>query len=209
MRIKKLDTLAFSLTELVIAVALSVILFAGVASFYNAARSVYASGIWSQTLQDAANIVLSKIIAGESEAGIVYRLATSSAYTIANGTAPNALYTCGGNPQAAPCNTANPFSELYFCQNNPQTNPCGVTNLTARWYYLNNTGTAVIYHHPTTGGATVEETIYTAPPAATLTLRFSPAAVTNPNNVAEIDVALNQNNTSGAASTYVLMRNHP
>jgi hypothetical protein len=80
-----------------------------------------------------------------------------------------------------------------------------------------------MYHHPAAGGGTIEENIYTAPAASTLTLRFSPAEVGSPlapsSNVVEIDVALIKNlsvnitnkrlATSGTASTFVLLRNHP
>ena len=77
---------------------------------------------------------------------------------------------------------------------------CNYADNTVRWYYLNSAGTAVIYHHPTSGGGTVDENIYTAPAGSTLTLRFSPAQQNNPApppatltlpNVIEIDVALN------------------
>ena len=213
---------AFSLIELMVAVAITVLLMTGVYGFYNAASQSYSSGISGQTLQDGADIVLSKIIEGETESGAVYRLSTAVSYMIPNGTA-NALYTCGGAPQAAPCNTgdnnSNTFVELYYCQNSPCSQSGGVNNSTARWYYLNSAGTAVMYHHPAVGGGTIEENIYTAPAASTLTLRFSPAAVSTPLNVVEIDVALTKNLSAnitnkrlaatGAASTFVLLRNHP
>jgi prepilin-type N-terminal cleavage/methylation domain-containing protein len=213
---------AFTFIELIVAVAITVLLMTGVYGFYNAASQSYSSGISGQTLQDGADIVLSKIIEGETESGAVYRLSTAVSYMIPNGTA-NALYTCGGAPQAAPCNTgdnnSNTFVELYYCQDNP----CSATDSSARWYYLNSTGTAVMYHYP---GEIQDTAIYTAPKGSALTLRFSPAqynSLTIP-NVVEIDVALRQNlsaatvvtNTrlsttsgSGAASTFVLLRNHP
>ena len=43
---------------------------------------------------------------------------------------------------------------------------------TARWYYLNSTGTAVIYHHPTSNGGTIEENIYTAPAKTSHNIAF-------------------------------------
>jgi len=196
---------AFSLVELMMAVAFSVLLMTGVYGFYNAASQSYSSGISGQTLQDGTNIVLSKIIKGETESSVVYRLATSVSYRIPNGSA-NYLYSCGGSPQVAPCNANNTSGELYYCQDSP----CGGANdATARWYYLNSAGTSVIYHHPAATGGTTEENIYTAPAGSTLTLRFSPAAVNTPLNVVEIDVALSGRRTTGAASTFVLLRDHP
>ena len=97
---------AFTLVEMMISVAFSVLLMAGVFGFYNMANQDYSSGISGQTFQDGTNIVLSKIIAGEAESGVVYRLPTANSYMIPNGAA-NFLYTCGGAPQAAPCNASN------------------------------------------------------------------------------------------------------
>jgi hypothetical protein len=207
---------AFSLVELMIAVAFSVLLLTGVYGFYNTASQSYSSGVSAQTLQDGADIVLGKIIEGETESGVVYRLSSAVSYMIPNGAA-NALYSCGSAPQVAPCNANNLFSELYYCQDSP----CLGANdaKVARWYYLNSAGTAVIYHHPASNGGTTEEPIYTAPAGSTLTLRFSPAAVGAPLNVVEIDASLTKNLSaritnkrlaaSGSASTFVLLRNHP
>ena len=224
---------AFTLVEMMIAVTFSVFLLAGVCSFYNSASQTYSAGISGQTLQDGANTIISKIAEGETESGVVYRLSTASTFTFANGTSTNttnSLYTCGGTSQVLPCNSSNPASEIYYCQDNPvlTCTPPGVlcncnpvTDNTARWYYLNSTGTSVLYHHPTSGGKTVEETLFTAPKGSSLTLRFSPAQANGATlpNVIEIDVALTQNlsanitnkrlATSGAASTFVLVRNHP
>lgn len=216
----------FTSIELVMAVALSVVLMTGVYGFFTASNQSYSTGVSAQNLQGGVNTALSKIIEGETESGTVYRLSTAVTYTVActSNCAPNPVvsYTCGGNQQNSPCNTNNPFGELYFCQDDlTQNNPAGYCNYndaTARWYYLNSAGTAVIYHHPKTGGGTIEETLYTAPTGSTLTLRFSGAAVNNSSHVVEIDIALTQilaaNITnkklavSGAASTFVLLRGH-
>ena len=187
-----MDHHAFTLTEMMIAVAFSVLLLTGVYNFFNTSRQVYVSGVSAQTLQNAADTVLNKIIEGESESGTVYRLSTAVSYMIPNGSA-NALYSCGGSPQSTPCNTSNTFSELYYCQDSPCT---GSSDPTARWYYLDGTSTSVIYHHPNSSGGTVEENIYTAPTGSSLTLRFSPALLGTPQckhpNVVEIDVALHK-----------------
>lgn len=203
-----------TLTEMMIGLAFTLFLMAGVYGFYNTASQDYSSGVSGQNLQDGANIALSKIIAGETESGIVFRLSTAISYMIPNG-GVNALYTCGGAAQAAPCNAANPFGELYYCQDSPCTN----NDATARWYYLNKAGTSIVYHHPKNNG-TVEETIYTAPAGSTLSLRFAPATsngVVLP-NVVEIDMDLAETMspkitnkrlaTSGDVSTFVLLRNH-
>jgi len=210
----QIDRHAFTLVEMVMAVAFSVLLLTAVYGFYNVSSQSFFSGVSGQTLQDGANIVLSKITEGETESGTVYRLSTGTSYMIPNGSS-NELYSCGGSPQASPCNANNSFSEVYYCQDNPCN---GANDLTARWYYLNSDGSSVIYHHPAPGSGTVDENIYTAPSGSTLTLRFSPAAVSTPLNVIEIDVALITNlasnitnqrlATTGAASTFVLLRNH-
>ena len=213
---------AFTLVEIMMAVTFTTFLMIGIYSFYNAASQTYSSGMSSQTFQDGANIVISKIIEGEMESGTIYRLSTSNTYTIADGSATafsNSKYKCTGGPQTAPCNALNTASELYFCQDDPFNNTpssnCNFNDNTARWYYLNSSGTSVIYHHPS-GAGTVEEKIYTAPQGSTLSLRFSPAT-TNPSFDVEIDVAVTQNLSqgennnrviSGAASTVLLLRNH-
>ena len=196
----RLNNKAFSLVELMMGVAFSLLLLAGVYGFYNVSSQSYSSGISGQHLQDAANIVLSKIISGAQETdGNTYRLASAVSYFIPNNN-PNILYYC----QASPCTAAEP---------------------TARWYTLDPTNTKVLYYHPTSNPLGYD-IVYTAPEGSSFfneqtnskTLRFSPAAVTVPANVVEIDVALNKilaaNITnkklavSGAASTFVLLRNH-
>jgi len=198
---------------LMIAVGFSVLLLTGVYGFYNVASQSYSTGISGQALQDSANIIISKIIEGKTESTGVYRLATAVSYMIPNGSA-NELYTCGGSPQQLSCNLSNPYSEIYYCQDSP----CTSSDPQARWYYLNSSGTAVMYHHPTSGGASVDETVFSAPAGSSITLRFSPASVSTPLNVVEIDTALNENlaaditnkklAVSGSASTFVLLRNH-
>lgn len=211
----RLNNRAFSLVELMMAVTFTVLLMSGVFAFYNSASQSYSAGVSGQTLQDGANTVISKIIEGETESNVVYRLSMAVSYLIPNG-GVNELYSCGASPQVAPCNASNAFSELYYCQDSP----CGgASDNTARWYYLDKTGTSLIYHHPSSNGKTIEENIFTAPTGSSLTLRFAPAAVSTPLNVVEIDVALTQNlsenitnqrlATSGAASTFVLLRDHP
>ena len=99
------------------------------------------------------------------------------------------------------------ISELHFTG----------TDGTERWFRLDNTSTSVIYHYPTSAGTT-DETIYTAPSGATITLRFStPVGPQYSGVVVGIDVAIFQNQSisgaiktvSGSASTYVNIRNHP
>jgi hypothetical protein len=189
---------AFSLVELMVAVTFSVLLLTGVYSFYTVSSQSYSYGISGQTLQDGANIVLSKIIEGATEAnGTVYRLSTSVSY-----------YIPTGNPNI-----------LYYCQDSP----CSSADTTARWYTLDPTNRKVLYYHPTSNPLGYD-VIYSAPAGSSFlnpvsnskTLRFSPATGT-PLNVVEIDVALTKNISggtttrlanNGSASTFVLLRNH-
>jgi len=200
----------FSLSELMMAVACTVFLMAGIASFYTISSQSYTTGMSGQILQNGANIVLSKIIDGDTESGVVYRLSTAQTYMVPNGAA-NHLYTCGGAPQSTSCDVSQTASELYYCQDAPTY--CNSSDATARWYYLNHAGSAVMYHYP---GEATDQAIYTAPTGSMLTLRFSPATST-PLNAIEIDVAVTQNISggttirlaaNGSASTYVLLRNH-
>jgi hypothetical protein len=202
---------AITLTEMMIAIAFTVFLMMGVYGFYNVAGQNYTSGIKGQTLQDGANIVLNKIVKGDEETGVVYRLETGDTYLIPNGVG-TALYTCGGAAQSAPCNATWVSSELYYCQDSP----CLPTDATARWYYLNSTGTSIMYHYPGEANNT-DKSIYTAPTGSSLVLRFM--AAPSLTNVLRIDAALTTNlaanitnlrlAASGAVTTYVLLRNHP
>ena len=195
---------AFTLLELMMAVAFSVLLLTGVFGFYNAANQLYSSGITAQNLQDGANIVLNKLIEGQAESNTVYRLETSASFYIPTGNS----------------------NTLYFCQYNPSNTPCSTSDPTVRWYTLDPTSTSLRYYHPTSNSLGYD-TVYSAPIGTTISIRFSPVQQPNPSpppptiaipNLLEIDVALIQNVSptitnnrlinSGAASTYVLMRNH-
>jgi len=95
------------------------------------------------------------------------------------------------------------ISELHFVGTDGQE----------RWYFLNNTQTAILYHHPTATGIQ-DEVIYTAPQGAVLTLRFwIPSGAIFANTVVGIDVGLSQNmlgiNTTSSLTTMVNIRNHP
>ena len=209
-RFTKFNNKAFSLLELLMAVAFSVLLLTGVFGFYDIASQNYNSGLSGQNLQDGANIIIGKITKGDIEAGSIYRLDTGQSYLIPNGVGA-ALYTCGGAAQAASCNASWVSSELYYCQDNP----CTPGDASARWWYLNSAGTAVKYHYP--GEPNNQDiTIYTAPPASSISLRFV-SATASP-NVVRIDAGLTANlfagvtnlrlATSGAVTTFVLLRNH-
>lgn len=202
---------AITLTEMMIAISFTVFLMMGVYGFYTTTSQDYNSGISGQNFQDGANIVLGKIAEGDEESGLVYRLDTGTSYLIPNGVG-SALYTCGGTAQTAPCNTSWVSSELYYCQDNP----CTPGDSTARWYYLNSAGTSVMYHYPSEA-SNKDITVYTAPTGSSLSLRF--VSATTSSNVVRIDAALTANlsarvtnlrlATSGAVTTYVLLRNHP
>ncbi len=201
MRIKN-NNRAFTLVEILMSVALTVLLMSAVYGFYITARQVFTSGVSGEGLQDGANIILSKIIEGQTESGKVYRLGTSSTFNIPD--ANSGL--------------------IYFCQDNPAIPPCGPSdgsplNPPARWYYLSADSRQLLYHHPTSS-PTGYDVLYTAPVGCIISLRFSPALFTNgqtiPNTV-EIDVSVLANLPSdtntrvaniGTVSTYVLLRNH-
>lgn len=169
---------AYTLVEVLIATAFSVLLLGAVVHAYNTAKRAYAAGIAQQGLQDGANIVLGKIIQGTAEPGGVFRLNEATSYDVVS------------------------LNQLNFTG----------TDDIERWFTVNGDATALIYHHPTASG-TVDETVYTAPSGATITLRFSiPAGSQYTGVVLGIDVALTQTlfgqTISGSASTYVNIRNH-
>lgn len=191
----KTNHLGFSLVEMMMAVSFSVLLLTGVYGFYNTSSQSYSSGISGQALQDGASIALSKIIEGGTEpGGGIFRLTTSAA-----------AYIPTGNPNI-----------LYYCQNSP----CITTDPTARHYALDPTSTKILYYHPTSNPLGYD-IIYQAPKGSSFfnqatnskTLRFSYAQYNSQilPNVIEIDIALTGGTTrihSGAASTFILLRNH-
>lgn len=100
--------------------------------------------------------------------------------------------------------TVTSLSELHF------TGTDGID----RSFKLNSTATSLVYHHPILGSPTgADETIFTAPNGATITLRFSiPLGAQYTGIVVGIDVTVTQNVSgrvcSGSVSTYVNIRNH-
>ena len=81
-----------------------------------------------------------------------------------------------------------------------------------RRYFLNNTGTSLVYRHPTAAG-TQDEVLYTAPTRTTLTLRFWPLAGSTYTNITVgIDVGLaktvNGRSVVGSVTTMINIRNH-
>ncbi len=94
------------------------------------------------------------------------------------------------------------ISELHFTG----------TDSIERRYFLNNTGTSLVYRHPTATG-TQDEVLYTAPTGTTLTLRFWPLAGSTYTNITVgIDVGLarvvNSRNVVGSETTMINIRNH-
>jgi len=178
---------SYTLIEVLIATAITVILMVMVFGFFNLFKLVYSSGIAQQTLQDSTNIILGKIIEGKTEPGGVYRL------------------TEGMCPNGVCYNIAN-ISELHYW---------GYPDGIERWYRLDGTSTQIIYHHPITGSPLgADEVIYTAPTGSTIALRFSIPTVANYSAaVVQMDVALTQTifgkKISGASTTVVNIRNHP
>lgn len=181
---------AYTLVEIMVSLTLALIVIIGMFNFYNVTRQVYSSSISRQTLEQGANLVLSKMIEGGTEPGGVYRLMQGVSYCIGAGVSPS-------------CHTAI-TSELHFW------GPDGIE----RWYHLNSTNTSLLYHHPmasNTQGA--DEMIYTAPRGTTITLLFWIPAVNYSAAVVGASVTLTQNvlgaTITGSATTLVNLRNHP
>ncbi len=180
---------AFTLAEVLIALAFSVSLMIVVTNFYSVTRKVFADGLSRQSLEDGAHIILSRIIGGKTEPGGVVRLAQAVEYCFGPG--------AGCLPSSQ--------HQLYFtCLDN-----------ISRWYRLDNTNTSLIYHHPTAASpAGEDEVIYIAPSGVTIALDFwSPTAI-DPNfrypaGAVGVSVTLTQNSITGFASTLVNLRNHP
>ena len=189
---------AFTLVELLIAMAFTVVLMLGVANFYNFTKNTYNTILTQQPLQDGTNIVLSRIINGAAEpGGVVFRLSQAEHYCIGTG---------------AWCGTGNSSAELHF--KNPNVDAY------ERWYKVDNASRSLVYHHPTAANPTgADETIYTAPSGATLTLFFWPPTIANPIEVNQptqsvhAKVTLTQSisgrTVAGSTSTLIVLRNHP
>ncbi len=181
----------FTLVEMLVTTAITIILLIGLFNFYYVSKVVYTSGITRQALQNASGVVLSKIIQGgkEQPSGGVYRLAQGTRYCIGTGA------SCGGAVSTA---------ELHYW---------GPDNI-ERWYRLGGANTSLIYHHPIAGNAAgADETIYTAPSGATLTLLFWIPSGNYPAANAGASVTLTQivygKTFTGSSTTVVNLRNHP
>ncbi len=180
----------FTLVELLVGLLLVVLLVSVASTFYNLIKGNNVYGLSGQVLQDGANIVLSKIIQGGTEATGVERLTQSVAYCIGSG--------------SPVCSIVNP-SEIHYWDMN------GVE----RSYRLNNSLNQLIYHHPTTlVPAGTDEVIYTAPDQSIITLTFW--VPTSGNYTAadvNFSVSLSKNifgkTVTGSATTQVNLRNHP
>lgn len=151
-----------TLTELLFASAIIVMLIASVLGCEIFANRIYQNNVIRENLQRDAAIAMNKIIKGgyetsNSAVGIV-RLHEALTYSFTKHVPPLASETLA-NPYV------NPF--IYF---NILLDT--VKNPYDRWFCLNNTSTSIIYHHPS-GSGTMDEVIYTAPAGATIILQFS------------------------------------
>lgn len=183
---------AHTLTEIILACAITVILLTSVQGAFVLTKQIYASSIARANLQRDADITLKKMIKGECESTGIFRLSDAKKFRIVN---INKL-------------------EFWGADND-------VSSAATRWYCLNGSGTSILYHHPRAIGAQ-DEIIYTVPSGAALTLQFRPHAVILPPNGPGdvytnidtcINVAISQNlygkNISGSATAMVNIRNHP
>jgi hypothetical protein len=175
---------AQSLTELLVSSALVITLISSTLGAFILVKQVFVRDIVEANLQRDANVIMKKLIKGEREAGVIFRLSEAVSYSIV-------------------INGMTGVTELHFMSPSPDTND--------RWYYLNAAGTSVLYHHP--GFPVNDEVIYTAPQGAVITLRFwTPPGSMFTNIAVGIDVAVSQNmsgkNVSGSVTTIVNIRNH-
>ena len=183
---------AFTLVEILMATAITLILVVGMFNYYYVSKTAYITGLSKQMLADGANLVLSKISEGGIESGGgVYRLAQGVSYCIGSGTSPS----CG----------VVSTSELHFW----------CTDGIERWYRLGSGSASLIYHHPTTGNPSgADETVYTTPTGSTFsTLLFCIPTGNYPAANVGVSVTLAQNvsgkTITGSATTIVNLRNHP
>ncbi len=181
---KFINKKAFTLVEIMVSTACTLALILAVYNFYNLTKQVYTSVLSRQTLQDGANIVLSKIIEGGTEPTGVFRLAQGASYCIGSGLS---------------CGTIN-ASELHFWG----------TDSIERWYFLDNARTSLMYHHPTAANpAGADERVYAAPKGSILTLLFWIPTGNYPAADVGVNVALTQNTITGSVTTQINLRNHP
>ncbi len=73
---------AFTLVEILIAMALGIVLIGAVFNAYNLVRPIYTVGLARQGLQDGANTVINKILTGKTEVGGIYRLPEAVSFVI-------------------------------------------------------------------------------------------------------------------------------
>ena len=216
---------AHTLTELLIASTLVILLIASVLGSFVFANSIYKTSVIRENLQRNAFVAMGKIIKGG------YETSNPSTGVIRLAEAKFCGFTLHYPPALGETVTI-PNSTIYFstlADPEPSTNPYH------RWFILDSTKTSIIYHHPTSS-VPMDEVIYAAPAGATITLNFwtpsFPSAYytsyydkTAPGNMfygmdlsvydnicIGIDVVISQNvrgkNITGCASTLVNVRNH-
>lgn len=190
----RLDNKAHTLTELILASAITVILIASVLGAFIFTKRIYASSIAMANLQRDADVTLKKIIKGEHEttdpAGVFRRLSEAKTFKISK------IYTTK--------------TKLEFTVTD--------NSVSSGSYYSDSTGTSILHHHPGSTSAQ-DETIYTAPPGATLVLQFAqhdpgyPPGDVYTNVDVCINLMISQNvygrNISGSATAMLNIRNHP
>ena len=72
----------YTLVEIIVSTAITIILITILYNFYTVANLIYSTGLSTQALEDGANTVLIKMIEGKSEPTGMFRLAEGVSYTI-------------------------------------------------------------------------------------------------------------------------------
>lgn len=76
------DKRGFTLLELVVAIGLSTLLTGALLAALTSSRQLCTSIAADQDLQQTANVLMDKIIKGEAEAGVTYRLSEATVYSV-------------------------------------------------------------------------------------------------------------------------------
>lgn len=179
---------AHTMTELLIASVIIVILFASILGAFILTKSVSSDSLASYNLQRDVNVLLYKMIRGIKEPLGTFGLRAALP------PAPTSAFVL--LPAANPAD-----SEIDFFSTDG--------NVTPRKYFLRNN--TVVYESPTQ--AQRQKVIYTAPANSNITLRFSKPAWAVDNQVVTVYISVSQqlgNKTAnGSAVTNVNLRNTP
>jgi prepilin-type N-terminal cleavage/methylation domain-containing protein len=185
----KTNNRAFTLVEILVAVAISVMLCGAVLGTYIMVERFYATNILGQNLQRDADILMDKIIKGKTiEPGGFFRLSEATSFlqlNINNLRFKGSHFNCGGYKLSA-----NGVSVIHYFVAGSSSQDCFLF------------------------GNEQDDVIYTTPKGAALTLRFwEPVGAQYAGIDVGVDVAISQKivgkTVSGSATTMLNIRNHP